>query len=321
MTKSSKPEVADLGRHLACKHYSSGPEAPFVTAVLRAGYDVEIATEKDMALVFLDGNSARYHLPEEEEWREVKKPTVFFLDKEKSVRIEAIEEVRVSYFRFARPTQLCSSYSIMNLRPYAPSEMRHVSKPILEPLKNVLDTTVFYFEEQLRCRNIIDLKLEEAFFVISAYYKPEDIGELLAPLLRREIDFKEFVYQNFLNVDTVQDLADLRGLSIRSFNTEFKETFGVPPYRWMLTEKSKHIEERLADPTVPFSDIIEEFRFSSPSHFTVFCKRQFGKTPTELRRELIREEAIMRAESRRTGKPMIPLARRRRGLDHDGGED
>ena len=85
--------------------------------------------------------------------------------------------------------------------------------------------------------------------------------------LRKEVDFKEFVIMNHFRAKSVQDLADMRRIDIRKFNKLFKETFNVPPYTWMLDRKAEMIEERLADPTVPFKDIMEEFRFSSPSHF------------------------------------------------------
>lgn len=79
MTTSSKPKPVGLGKHLACKRYANGGDAPFITAVLRGGYDAEVKTGKDMALVFLDGDNARYRLPKEEEWRSVTAPVVFLL--------------------------------------------------------------------------------------------------------------------------------------------------------------------------------------------------------------------------------------------------
>ncbi|MDO4789941.1 MAG: helix-turn-helix domain-containing protein, partial [Porphyromonas sp.] len=60
-------------------------------------------------------------------------------------------------------------------------------------------------------------------------------------------------------------------------------------YQWMLEQKGEVIKERLARREIPFTDIIKEFGFSSPSHFTVYCRKQFGETPSRLRKQLMRE--------------------------------
>lgn len=292
--------AVNFSRHHACPHYADNMEENGIYQYLKLGpkEKLEVSTTNEMAIVFINSYDTLYTINSEvNETRN--SPFGLFLDTDKTLTVTLMDGGVVAVFRFNRLNELCNSYSISNLKAFAPVSMVHRTLEIYEPLRNVLNSIEKYHQDGLVCSNMMEWKLKEILWVIGAYYKPEIIGEIFAPLLRREVDFKEFVMQNHAYAKSVQELADMRGMSIRTFNKVFKDTFGQPPYSWMLDQKAGLIEERLADPTVSFQEIMEEFRFSSPSHFTVFCRRQFGKTPTQHRRELVRKEAEERAAARR----------------------
>lgn len=300
----------NIERHLVCECYAGNdPESVYTEIIVPANESTEVQSGDKMLLAFVDSNDARYSIstgepgctPEINETRNA--PFGMLVESHHLLNIHLGDGGRLQIFRFERLTHLCTGYSFNNLRKYAPSTMTHRTIEIYEPLKYALMSIRSYFNDGLKCREMMSAKLNEIFFILSGYYKPEILGELLAPLLRKEIDFKEFVMYNHFRVKSVQELADMRGIDIRKFNKQFKDTFNEPPYGWMLNKKAEMIEERLADPTVPFKDIMEEFQFSSPSHFTVFCRRQFNRTPSQHRRELVRDEAERRAAERRANYP------------------
>jgi len=117
----------------------------------------------------------------------------------------------------------------------------------------------------------------------------EEMASFLSPILNRHLDFKSFILRHYQEVKTVDELAEMCHISIRSFNRKFNESFGDSPYSWMLKQKSRYVRNRLADGKIPFADIIKEFGFSSPAHFTTYCKKYFGCSPTQLRRKLVAE--------------------------------
>lgn len=294
----------NIERHQHCALYEN-EDCPFETHELQRDQELDLKSEDFFMFVFVEGKSVNYSLEDEDESFRKTDSFFLFLNVHKRIRIRANQNAQVSTFRFMKPVQLCDSYSISNLKVYAPAEMTFVTLDIKEPLQMCLDSIKYIALDQLRCQNIFSMKLREIFFIVSAYYDPNDLGRLLVPLLQREVNFKDFVIHNFLRVTTVQELADLRGQSLRQFKKDFQEAFDMPPYTWMLQEKAKFIDERLADPTLPFSEIIEDFGFSSPSHFTVFCRRQFGMTPTQRRKMLIKDEAERRAAERRANSPLM----------------
>jgi AraC-like DNA-binding protein len=86
----------------------------------------------------------------------------------------------------------------------------------------------------------------------------------------------------------VKELANICNYSLSSFNRLFKKNFKENPYLWLQNQKLKYITGRLSDKNIPLGQIIDEFRFSSPSHFTIFCKKHLNLTPSQFRKQHIK---------------------------------
>ena len=292
MITNNKKDVVDLDRHLNCHYYGCALRCPLRSYHLEKGEELTIDSEKHFMFVFVEARTSSYSYRDETERHTCRGDYFLFLGTQRTVTIYGEgKDTTVHTFSFSKPTQLCDNYAISRLKDKAPTSHVFISLPTHESIKMVLDSILYMHDHQLNCINIYESKLKELFFYLGAFYEREQVAWLLAPLLHQEIDFKEFVVQNFLRAKTVQDLADQRGMPVRVFKKKFQESFNMPPYTWMLQEKAKYIDQQLADAAVPFSEIIKEFGFSSPSHFTVFCRRQYDMTPTQRRHKLLREKA------------------------------
>lgn len=303
MITHTSSDVVDLERHLSCHFYGCAQRCPFKDYHLVQKEQQTIHSDNHFMFVFVEGRHSSYCYRDAPKRTGVRGDYFLFLGPQRSVTITSeSKQADVYTFHFSKPSQLCDNFSIERLKNKAPTSHTFIALPTHESLKMVLDSIVYMHSHQLNCISIYETKLKELFFYLGAFYEQEQIAQLLAPLLRREIDFKEFVVQNFLRVKTVQELADQRGMPVRVFKKRFQETFNTPPYTWMLQEKAKYIDQRLTDPTVPFSEIINEFGFSSPSHFTVFCRRQYDMTPTQRRHMLLLRKQKQAAEDEKEKK-------------------
>ncbi|MBP6537757.1 MAG: helix-turn-helix transcriptional regulator, partial [Parabacteroides sp.] len=99
-------------------------------------------------------------------------------------------------------------------------------------------------------------------------------------------EFERLIAENYIKAKTVTDLAQMIGYGVNSFRMKFKKAFGIPAYEWLMQEKSKRLLVAIANSEDDFKNIIDEFDFSSHSHFYKFCKARFGYSPTELRKKL-----------------------------------
>lgn len=301
MITNNSDKIVDIERHLSCHYYGCAQRCPFKAYHVERGEELTIESDKHFMFVFVEARTSSYSYRGESERTSCRGDYFVFLGTQRSVTIYGDgKEASVYTFSFSKPTELCDNFAIARLKNKAPTSHVFISLPTHESIKMVIDSIIYMHSHLLNCITIYEAKLKELFFYLGAFYEQEKIAALLSPLLRREIDFKEFVVQNFLRVKTVQELADQRGMPIRVFKKRFQETFNVPPYTWMLQEKAKYIDQRLADPAIPFSEIIEEFGFSSPSHFTVFCRRQYDMTPTKRRHQLVREKKASDAAKQTT---------------------
>jgi AraC family transcriptional regulator len=81
-------------------------------------------------------------------------------------------------------------------------------------------------------------------------------------------------------------LAEVANLSPYYFSRAFKESFGVPPYRFLTSRRIERAKDFLADPEVSVTRIGLDLGFSETSSFTTAFRKHAGLTPTAYRRSL-----------------------------------
>lgn len=95
-----------------------------------------------------------------------------------------------------------------------------------------------------------------------------------------------YIQQNTNQHLTVGDVADYVGFSKSYFSAYFKKTLGFSVSAFILRCKLEEGRELLQYTDKSISTISEFLCFSSQSHFHTAFKKQFGRTPSEYRKEL-----------------------------------
>ncbi|MFI3323062.1 MAG: helix-turn-helix transcriptional regulator [Rikenellaceae bacterium] len=281
-------ELFSIEEQITFANYLSESDRGFRIGTLPKGYVFRSAELKENAnfLVFVvDGE-----LQVECDNRRiiVSKGEFYFLPISSIFKSETLRKCKLVVFKFL--------YSALNIND------RHM----LSTYHNGVDTTNFAFRSftthkmlgqfltlmqsqfqfNPKCEHLQSVKSEELFIILRMVYGPEVITDIFHEIMGEKSDFRAIVLDKYKEVNTRQELADVTGMSISSFSRKFKEEFGEPVYSWMLKQRSKEIHHMLAVPSVSVGDIVKEFGFSSPSHLTKYCRKQFGCTPTELRNRI-----------------------------------
>ncbi|MDR2533831.1 MAG: AraC family transcriptional regulator [Tannerellaceae bacterium] len=213
---------------------------------------------------------------------------MLFVVQDATFSMEAITDIKYVILSFDNQFTLCDQLALEALpKPKGPAIFSKIE--IRPPMKNVLDSLLFYLMHKIQCKHLFAIKQKEIFLILRAFYTKEEMANFLYPMLNKNLDFKAFVLQHYQEIKTVDELATLCQMSVRSFNRKFNEYFEDSPYSWILKQKSRHIKSRLADSKVSFRSIIKEYGFSSPAHFTTYCKKQFGESPSRLRKLITTE--------------------------------
>lgn len=154
--------------------------------------------------------------------------------------------------------------------------------PIQKTLNSFLELLKNYLECGMTCGYLLQEKQDELFILLDTYYTRNELALFLYPYaMIRDSDFKKMVLLNSLKAKGVPELIELCGYTAGGFKKMFKEVFGGAIYQWMLQQKAEKLRYRLVEDDVNLKVLIDEFGFSSPAHFTKFCKKWLGKTPTQ----------------------------------------
>lgn len=130
------------------------------------------------------------------------------------------------------------------------------------------------------------LKHKELIWLFVKYYSDDELRQFFHPITGEQIPFKTLVQAHYRKAINTKDLAQMCGYGIYTFRREFKKEFKVSPYYWISEKKAELIRYRLSFSHITFNDIIDEFNFSSSAHFTTFCKKYLGATPSLIRKKL-----------------------------------
>ena len=209
----------------------------------------------------------------------------FLLTKGTYVKGRAAQGSLVIRCFFSKEMQLCNRFSLEQLGAFVADKATcsFATLPICERLDEFLRLTVRYLDDGLSCMHFHQGKRNELFWLLRGYYSKEDLAKLFYPLLNTDLDFRDFVVENYKKAKDVKELSALAHQSLSTFNRHFKKAFGIPAAEWIEKEKAKDLYREICITDRPFSEIADEYNFSSASYFTTFCKRHFGKTPKELR--------------------------------------
>lgn len=274
-----------FNEHKSCENYITNNLSGFKHLVIKKGESISFIEKTYNYLFFVTKGEVEILCNEFS--RIIKSGEVILIPKSADSAIRILRNTEIVIHSFTQLLNLCDRFALENLETYTNKiSYNFEAIKIATPLYSFLESLSFYLDNKLFCKHIQEIKQTEMFMLFRAFYSKEECAALFYPLLSINIDFKNMILENFQNVRTVQELADICCLSLTTFNRRFKELFKDSPYNWILKQKAKHIQMKLRQPNIPICDIIEEYGFSSPGHFTSYCKTHFNMTPTELRKKL-----------------------------------
>jgi AraC family transcriptional regulator len=102
----------------------------------------------------------------------------------------------------------------------------------------------------------------------------------------QEKKIAQYIDEHLLDDVSLATLAELAQLSPFHFLRVFKQSFGLPPHRYMSRLRIERAKSLLADPAMSVTQIGSHLGFSETSSFTTTFRKHTGLTPTAYRRSL-----------------------------------
>ncbi|MGF9697069.1 MULTISPECIES: AraC family ligand binding domain-containing protein [Paenibacillus] len=93
----------------------------------------------------------------------------------------------------------------------------------------------------------------------------------------------EYIESHYMDSITLNELAELTGMSKYHLIRRFTRQKGISPYRYLETIRINHAKRLLEQGQLPI-EVAAQTGFSDQSHFTNFFKKLIGLTPKQYRR-------------------------------------
>lgn len=224
----------------------------------------------------------------------LKSGMMFLLPKNLDASYKALKDTQMLICAVDQDMKLCYRYSLDQLRhslslsiisnPALGESKFLCSLPLNPIIKEFVHAINDCLSEGISCLHFQQIKREELFLYINACYSPDELLLFFRSILNKNEDFRDFVFANYKEIHDVRDFAEKANMSVRTFSRHFKDTFNDTVQHWLLTRKAEAILYDIVNTEESFADISEKYEFSTPSYFSNFCKKYFGKTPALLRK-------------------------------------
>lgn len=106
----------------------------------------------------------------------------------------------------------------------------------------------------------------------------------------------------------VARLARVSGVSQAHFARSFRQAFGAPPHRYLLTRRVERAAALLRETRESVTDIAFQTGWSSLGSFSRTVRDITGKTPTQLRADAIAPPAMPQCYLRAAERPDLKMA-------------
>ena len=274
--------------HFGCFNYDRS-EKPQIEVKRVAKGDTGILSLKENEIVFVTEGRIRF-VSNDFSSCEGLKGQMLFLPAGGNYSFGTLTDSAITIFRFYESIRLCDNFDLENLneeKAAASSYQPRMASPRILNINillwHYLDGLNDLIEEGMRCRSFFQIKIKELLLLLHSFYTKKELQNFFSPILSDDMAFSEYVRLHWKDFHTVTELANSMHMTHKQFYNRFIPIFGTRPQRWMNEGRARIIHNEITSTRKQFKLIAAENGFASDTHFTRFCKKELGKTPTEVR--------------------------------------
>ncbi|MGM0567499.1 MAG: helix-turn-helix domain-containing protein [Bacteroidota bacterium] len=133
---------------------------------------------------------------------------------------------------------------------------------------------------------LLELKFKELVMVTASQNYNKNLTGYFSRLCKTgNLSLLELMEDNFYYPMTLEEYARLAGRSLSAFKSDFKETFGTTPGRWLKKKRLSYSQYLLKHTDKPVTEIVFDSGFQNTSHFSREFKTELGCTPLAYRKK------------------------------------
>lgn len=218
----------------------------------------------------------------------IKSGTMAFIPRGSKMVIRALEDTNILLFGFTTTIIRTDNEMLEYFCTHAgKKDYTFNSLPICSAMSDFLKLIgAQIHEKKLKHSGICHVWNTYFFHMMVAYYNKDEITAFMRPIISGGADFKSFIENNYLEADgNVSKLITLSGLSVMTFKTRFKATYGMTAKQWLDQRLKEQILGYATERNVGPSHIAHQM-LMTPQRFNRLCHRLWGVTGSELIRRV-----------------------------------
>ncbi len=274
-----------LNEQLSCPNYKLGRRASFHVFNLFQGEERENMQVGETTIIFLLAGELTLTYNKHLNKRLLAKEFLL-LPPASVLKVKALDDSKIVSCRFNTQMQLCDYFRLDYLLPLCQDlEDDFQPLPFNGWIVKYLELLESYLEGGFVCSCLHRYKQQELFHLLRALYGKKELAAFFSPVMNKDMFFKDAVLKNYLQVHNVPELAEMMHYSLSGFKKKFERNFGQTPFSWMQQQRSGMILKDLKENQLSNKEIIIQYQFSSEARFYEFCKRHYGSSPSEIRKQ------------------------------------
>lgn len=249
-----------------------------------------LQTEGNYYLLFLLGGGAELRLNTQHPTTLTEAGEMVFVPMGSVVEITATEPLEYLTFHFLPSVHLCA-------RQCPERPVQHFSSAAVKAVEPYLTRLPFspgitywtrsiteYLQYSLSDLRLFDVKLQELFLLLRMNYARRMQEDFLRNYHCKRMGFSCQVFKYHLSCRNVEELAEKIRVTPAALTRMFDDEFGIPPLKWLLHQRARHVYKDLVDSPLSLTEIAERYYFSSTGYLSAFCRRMFGLSPMKIRK-------------------------------------
>lgn len=128
--------------------------------------------------------------------------------------------------------------------------------------------------------------METMYLDVVQQVREHRLSSVQNPIVRDCMAYIDMHFQENLDID---QLAAELGYTKYYLTSRFKKESGMTVSEYLMKQRVSYAQALLANPYMDIQEISEALHFSNPSHFSATFRKLAGMTPTQYRKDCIRE--------------------------------
>jgi AraC-like DNA-binding protein len=178
-------------------------------------------------------------------------------------------------------------YTAISIDPQLAGELSELEKPLtLDSIIGANEPFIRSAAERLiNSHNSLQVEALATLLTIELHElsKVTPITSTAKLTLSQQRKLSEYIEENLHKQITLEQLAALCGMSRHHFSRSFKLIFSLPPYQYILSQRSLRACQLLSNHGLSIGDVAQKCGFGSISQFSKIFKAIHRITPSEFR--------------------------------------